>query len=197
MKLQKNAFYTKFYLWVYGLEEDDLPKSLCPFFWMSLLGLLIAPFRFVTTAPAIVIDVFKKWKVNRHNKKISVNYPEQRKRHYPTFDNYYRELEASVISYLALLFLLIEVKGFVHLTKGWYATDFAVTFITTFLILLLVLFVLLLYYLYDTKIVKRDEFGHKIRKPKKDPDENPTVFRIARKAIKAWYEKNCPLVEWK
>lgn len=44
MNLNKNGKIAEFYSWSYGLDSVyDLPSSLCPFFWKSLMALLLFP----------------------------------------------------------------------------------------------------------------------------------------------------------
>jgi len=56
MKLNQNSITTRLYKWFYNTEE--LPQSLCPYFWkLTLMLLLIIPYSIITL-PVLIVNKF-------------------------------------------------------------------------------------------------------------------------------------------
>lgn len=66
--LEKNSFYGRFYRWAYNTEK--MPRSFCPFFWSSLLALLLSPMILISKIVYDYVIVYiNKYYVDKHNDK--------------------------------------------------------------------------------------------------------------------------------
>lgn len=58
MKLKENSITARLYKWFYNVNQ--LPQSLCPYFWkLVLMGLLIIPY-VIASAPVLIWSIFEK-----------------------------------------------------------------------------------------------------------------------------------------
>lgn len=57
MKLKTTSLSTKLYLWFYGLDVDQLPSNLCPYFWkLVLMYILLIPYS-IFCLPVILTEI--------------------------------------------------------------------------------------------------------------------------------------------
>lgn len=54
MRLKKDGYINRFYMWSYEAEDYDLPHSLCPYFWW----LVFAVIAFIPALPGYLVALF-------------------------------------------------------------------------------------------------------------------------------------------
>lgn len=186
MEISKNKWYIKLYLWFYCIDENDLPQSLCPFFWrLLLMFIFIIPYSIVSL-PSLFIE-----KYINENKTEEGSVIFMLRILFGLVGYVSIGCISSIITFLICLILQIEPEE--NSDLGSLVT---VGFVLSSLILvgLLIRLVIYLYSLYD------DYKWNKYYEKKWNPEKYPVKERkssILKEFIKAKYNKYCPKITWK
>lgn len=169
MKLNKNSISSKLYRWFYC--TDEMPISLCPYFWKLVLAWLFLIPLSVVRLPSPVFST--------HDNTISGKIALGLLGWFGVF------LIFSLLSPVALFFTSFE-KGFMMTTISRAIS----VWIIGILVLLYLGIVRLKEHISDKKRskMKRNEYGRIII-----PDKKPNIVK---EFVKAKYNKYCPKIEW-
>ena len=177
MKIKTDSLNIKFYCWFYGLDQWDLArqKNFCPIFWKLVLGYILAIPYTLWCLPVVIRELLDK-------------------RYYNGETSTGSRVAISFVIYASLLILFM-----MGLTVGMfffkYPKDSVYLNLAAGGVLAWIgLIVFLIHQLYIK--VKR-----KIEYRKTHDSEGNFIHREKRENIlvegfKAWYNKNCPRVEW-
>jgi hypothetical protein len=170
MKLNSNSVTARLYRWFY--VNDQMPESLCTYFWkLIIMWFLLIPY-VIVTIPIIVFGLFDKSVENE-------------------FDTPSR-LFASV-------FLWFLVYGVISMVYVIMALLFNVVFVESMLIigsfLWLISIGFTIYHTFDTLIIRYKNYkwskSNKQTNRVKSKDSSVVV-----EFVKGWYKKYCPTIDW-
>jgi hypothetical protein len=170
MKLNSNSVTARLYRWFY--VNDQMPESLCTYFWkLIIMWFLLIPY-VIVTIPIIVFGLFDKSVENE-------------------FDTPSR-LFASV-------FLWFLVYGVISMVYVIMALLFNVVFVESMLIigsfLWLISIGFAIYHTFDTLIIRYKNYkwskSNKQTNRVKSKDSSVVV-----EFVKGWYKKYCPTIDW-
>lgn len=174
MLLSAKSFSVKYYRFLYGIKyKEDLPKNFCPFFWKLIIGIILGVPYLTIIIPVIIIHLFdKKWYSDKFFDKIGI----------------------SLFIYILLFALTFVLCGlyFPFCYKTIDCNDKSNIFFDGFIfdVFLLALgLYFLLRHLIETFIFRDSK---SIKTPLKE--KKPNIFI---EGIKSWYNKNCPIIEYK
>lgn len=195
LSISKTSWHALFYKWFYNGYR--MPQSLCPYFWKLLLAILVMPVIGPFSLPIyFIFKFFKKSDLARTMKGMK------------------RSGEALVGGFIYMLIMcvvgfIITIEEFLSNSKigSWESAGFFMVG--------LIGFILLCYWINNLmeaiKEKRRTALYNKWREEHSDlyyHDYREWVeeqYREKRRpknwlivlAIKAWYEKNCPMINWK
>lgn len=206
MKLNSDSRIASFFRYFYG--KDEMPKDFCTYFWLLVLATVLTPFVW----PALAI--------NRIGNKITKRTNGVIKEYYVAHD--FIQTPYGIIFNLFLF--LIGGFSMMALTRiGIFSKDFGDNWpllgILLYLIAFGVLTIIAIIFAFKVigyfvrmikayreanKIPLTEEEEYQLALKERDRRiererrkiENPGIFRIIRLRIKAYKEKNCPIIEW-
>jgi hypothetical protein len=169
MKLNKNSINAKLYRWFY--QKDQMPKSLCPYFWKLVIAWVFALPLAIVTLPAIIMGI-----------NGSMNF-----RHDGAKEDQFTRIFASLVMY-GMIFvafsMLFSISLFWHsFPNKSFLHDAQISGIICWGV---VIIVGLSYAI--------EHFYKKIKQKDKGVDVNPSLIK---ELIKAKYNKYCPKIDWK
>lgn len=165
MRLKKDSIWVFIYKFVYNTE--NLPNSLCPYFWKLLLAcVLVVPYT-IFIIPAIIIALIEKKDIN-------------------TYDLPEKVLK-SVATYLIVILGSVILYGTYHMIKAIfhcysYNRDAAITMSIIYIVITIAASIVFLVNHINNKLWERRY--------------NKKKQYILIEFIKAKYNKYCPKIDW-
>lgn len=190
MELKKNSITTKLYLWFYNKTANDLPESLCPYFWqLVIMWIFIMPLA-ISQIPYFIM------RTNKITKNI--------------FGYQYHHLGRIAVSMVTLIaiftIICIVYSIFTLLIYGLLNDLFQFLGIFFLIITLICTMIFGCMYLYDKikernsiiyqKYIWTDDAGF-IENPKYVGYDKIKKQNIIKEFLKAKYNKYCPRITWK
>ena len=175
--LNKESWHFKYYSWVRNNENP--PKSLCPYFWSMVVFIVFSPFIIVGKC----LTIFLTKVIEKRLDKVSHRTPEERTKAIKWENRIEKTLETTgkIILSLSVLFIVVlfcllfyhtvQEVGIFGLLNGIFVIIGVLTVI---------------YFIVDKWVEKR--FGRKIIRSK--------VIQIPVEMVKSIYNKACPMINW-
>jgi len=190
------SWHVKVYKWFY--HTHSVPVSLCKYFWKTAFATIIAPFLLLLSLPNfVIIHYFKGWRWFIHQvDRVSPKH----------FAFAGALLYGAAWIFTHTIFFILALIQHHHITTNQ-TVSFAMTVVST--IMIIVIFVANKFYNYKTDQENRlytqfrranpelgwREFYEESKKRKWYRRFNlPNSLLV--KAIIAWYNKSCPIIEW-
>jgi hypothetical protein len=182
IKIDYNSLHARLYRWFYSV--DKMPVSLCPYFWKLVIAILIAPGMALMQLPYYVLQGFKKTDLDGNGERIIVGLV------------MYLGLWALGCIGIAITSLFIPVNFSEDVIAiGWVSMGIITLGVGTFLTVTRQekRRNLLRNRLYNGEITI-EQYTQSIQK---DFARYSPANWLLIKAIKAWYQRSCPRVDWK
>jgi hypothetical protein len=166
MTLNENAPLARLYRWFY--LDDQMPKSLCPYFWkLVLMWIAIIPVTLFSIPTFIMAAIFKDPKVERLGERIGI----------------------STIIWLGLWVISTLIVAIISFFVSFQPEGDLDLFAKLGYVFWVVIICVILYHQYRKMQDKR------IEKKRKGVKSEPKVS-IVKEFIKATYNKYCPRITW-
>lgn len=182
MKINSSNLTTQLYMWFYHIEEYQLPKNLCPYFWkVVLMFLLIVPYT-AFCIPVVVYEIIMKLGKKEGSDLSTTDRP--------------------IFSFITYIILLIIISMIVAVSSIWISIPNDKSFLFQLRILGSLLWGLAIgtgiYHL--IKWLYSAIGDYRYRKNNYDINGNwlprEPKPNLVKEFVKAKYHKYCPKIEW-